>query len=148
VATSLSDRTLAGCFGDGFWVRVKMSLDLEPDSAPEPDLAVIQGLPQDCPSKPSWALLVVEIIESARNHDRSTKQRLYASNNIADYWIINLDDRQLEIHRNPAADRYETYTHRYKDVRILTLDEAVTPLALPAISIPVSRLFPPNRNAP
>src|SRR5947209_7577198 len=106
VAVALSDDALTAAFGPGFWVRVQMSLDLSPLSVPDPDLAVVPGTPRSytTASNPTTGLLVVEVSETTLAYDRNHKAGLYAAAGIADYWIVNLVGRQLEVHRDPVAD--------------------------------------------
>lgn len=50
-------------------------------------------------------------------------------------WILNLAHWQLEVHRDPAGDRYGTRT-------VLGLSEEVSPLFAPEASIRIAKLFP------
>ena len=52
---------------------------------------------------PKTAVLIVEVSDTTLKNDRIRKASLYARAGIADYWIINLVDRQLEVYRQPAA---------------------------------------------
>src|SRR5262249_25072776 len=80
------------------------SLDLSPWSVPDPDVAVVQGSPRNAsPDNPTTALLLVEVSETTLAYDRSTKASLYARAGIADYWIVNLVDRQVGVLRNPRS---------------------------------------------
>jgi Uma2 family endonuclease len=141
---SLSEDALRYAFGPGFWIRVQMSLDLTPYSVPDPDIAVVHGTPRTLPihQNPTSALLIVEVSETTLQYDRSTKGSLFARVNIADYWILNLVDRQLEVYRNPMADTAAFYGMRYAAPIILGPKDVVSPLALPNASILVADLLP------
>ncbi len=67
--------------------------------------------------------------------DRTTKQATYASNGIPEYWIVNLIDRRVEIHRQPEADGYPRVSE-------LTPADRVSPLSWPDASIAISDLLP------
>ena len=77
------------------------------DSKPEPDIALLrprddyysEGTPQ-----PSDILLVIEVADSSLDFDRDTKAALYAEAGIPEYWIVNLIDNCVEVHRGPKAD--------------------------------------------
>jgi len=56
-------------------------------------------------------LLVIEVADSSLRFDRITKSRLYASHGIADYWIVNVEDEAVEVHRDPTRRRFGL-THR------------------------------------
>lgn len=74
-------------------------------SEPEPDVTVIQGETTDYRDRHPGAaevLLVVEVADATLERDRGLKKRLYAAAGIANYWILNLVDRQLECYSEPA----------------------------------------------
>jgi Uma2 family endonuclease len=137
------DDALRNVFKRGYRVRVQLPLDLGADSDPEPDVAVVAGKPgayRD--AHPTTALLIVEIADSSLDHDRRNKGSLYASAGIADYWIVNLMDRQLEIHRDPQPDAAQPYGFGYADVRILKARDKASPLAAPRAKVAVRGLLP------
>jgi Uma2 family endonuclease len=138
----LSQKVLEGAFGAGHHVQNQSALNLGPDSEPEPDLAVIIGQLTDYTEHPTTALLIVEISDTTLSYDRNRKAALYAGAGIADYWIVNLVDRQLEIHRNPAADPAHPHGFRYTDVVIHGPGAVVSPLAAPAAKVAVNDLLP------
>ena len=128
---------------DGWIVRWQDPIALDDDSEPEPDVAIVPGTRDDYrdahPSRPS---LVVEIAESSLLFDRSHKGSVYARAGIADYWIVNLVDRVLEVSREPVPDPGARYEWRYAAIRTLGASERVTPLALPGLEIVVADLLP------
>ena len=142
VSTSLVEEVLRAAFGVGFWVRVQMPLDLGPASEPQPDVAVVPGKPRDYQDHPTTALLVIEVSETSLSYDRSQKASLYARSNLTDYWIVNLFDRQLEVHRNPVPDSSQPHGFRYAHVTVLSPGDAVSPLAVPAARVAVADLLP------
>lgn len=64
--------------------------------------------------------------------DRLDKARLYARAGIAEYWIVNVRNRQVEVHRLPTDDG-----SGYADVRPFSEGESVRPLAAPAGAPPL-----------
>ena len=75
---------------------------------PEPDLMVL-SLESEIRRKPRVheVLAVIEISDSSLNKDRGIKQRVYAKAGIPEYWIVNVNDLQLEIYRNPGPTQYK-----------------------------------------
>jgi Uma2 family endonuclease len=142
VAIGLGQAALGSIFSTDYWVRVQMSIDLKPRSAPEPDLAVIHGTPATTHSKPRSALLVVEVSETTLAYDQGRKSRLYARNMIADYWIVNLVNNQLELYRDPVKDGRRPFGFRFASVSTLRPGEWVSPIAKPDARIAVGSLFP------
>jgi Uma2 family endonuclease len=129
-------------FGPGHSVRPQGPLSLATASEPEPDVAVVRGTPRDYTAHPTTALLVVEVSESSLAYDRGDKASLYAKAGIADYWILNLIDRQLEVRRNPGPDASQTHGYGYADVTILGETESIAPLAAPQSIVAVRDLLP------
>jgi Uma2 family endonuclease len=73
---------------------------------PEPDVVVARGSIRDYSSRhpgPSDIALVIEVSDTTLSFDRSQKAREYAASGIREYWIVNLVDRQIEVHRYPQA---------------------------------------------
>jgi Uma2 family endonuclease len=124
--------------GQGLDLSPQMPLAISADSLPEPDIAVIPEDPEGdfyCAAHPTTAVLVVEIADLSLQYDREVKAELYARAGIPEYWIANLVDRQLEVHREPAGSSYASRT-------VLSLVEEIAPLFAPEASIPISHLFP------
>ena len=134
---------MATAFGEGWHPRLQAPLALGEHSEPEPDIAVVAGVPRDyVAAHPSTAALVVEVADSSLRLDRRFKAALYARAGLREYWIVNLVDRTLEVYRNPrpAADTADDWT--YGSVEVLHPPAVVTPLAAPAVQIIVSNLLP------
>lgn len=150
IAVMKTDSAVSKAFGEGYIIRRQAPIHLGPWSKPEPDVAVVSGTLEDSltAGTPTQALLVIEISDATLTVDRNKKMALYAEHEIQDYWILNLVDRQLEVHRKPiSASRRGS---RFTDVIVLKPDQQVSPLMRPDLMIKVSDLlpkFPPFRNA-
>ena len=138
------DDFLSREFGSGYWVRVQMSIDLSPHSVPDPDISVIAGgyRSHRGPGNPTSALLLVEVSDTTLSYDRRVKKSLYAASGIADYWILDLVDNQLEVYRDPIPDTRTRFGWTYASRTDLHLGDSVSPLALPSASIAVADLLP------
>ena len=140
-ALEKSRRVVDKVFGPAHWVRIQAPLHIS-QSAPEPDLAVVTGSPDDYTSHPTRALLIVEVSDTTLLGDR-WKADLYASSGTEDYWIVNIVDRQLEVRRGPLADPgVKRFGHRYSSVTTFSHDQSVAPLAMPGAAIRVADLLP------
>jgi Uma2 family endonuclease len=106
------------------------------DSAPQPDLAWLRrkGYSTQRPL-PEDVLLVVEVADSSLPKDRGEKAKLYAEAGIADYWIVNIPGRCIEVRRDPQGSSY-------RSIVVLHPGQEARPLAFPDVALPVSRLFP------
>src|SRR5919201_1159389 len=99
-AVRLVERTLARVFGEGWDVRPQGPIALDETSEPEPDVAVVRGHPRDyAAAHPADPVLVVEVPLPSLAFDRQHKASLYARAGRPEYWIVNLVDRVLEVHR-------------------------------------------------
>jgi Uma2 family endonuclease len=132
---------VAPAFAPGWHPRLHAPLALGADSEPEPDVAIVPGLPRDHLHRhPSTAALVVEIADSSLRLDRRVKSVLYARARLPEYWIANLVDGVLEVHRDPGPDPASGWGYRLR--RVLARSEVVAPLLAPAAHISVTDLLP------
>jgi Uma2 family endonuclease len=133
---------LRDAFGAGYYVRMQGPLAFGAQSEPEPDVAVVVGSREQYGAQhPSSAVLIVEVSDTTLNSDRSRKASLYARANVADYWIVNLVDRKLEVRRTPVADSSQPYGHGYTTLVELVPPATVTPLAATQVSLAVADLI-------
>ena len=128
--------TLQALFGAGHHIRVQMPLALGDNSEPESDVAVVPGKTRDyMKAHPTTAALVVEVADTTLRLDRKAKQTVYARNDIAEYWIVNLTNNTLEVYREPQGDHYHSQA-------ILNAGDMVCPLAACDQVIAVADLLP------
>ena len=79
-------------------------------SEPEPALAIVDFRDDFfAEAHLSYAHLVIEISLTTLALDRD-KADIYASANIPEYWIFNLQNRTLEVFQNPENDKYQLTT--------------------------------------
>lgn len=90
-------------YGPTFTILTQMPLNLGSNSEPEPDIAVVKGAVRELQRHPTNAELVIEVSDTTLAYDRGKKARLYAEAAISEYWIVNLLDRQIEVHRRASA---------------------------------------------
>jgi Uma2 family endonuclease len=142
-AIRLAEDALRAAFGPGWEVRPQGPIALDAESEPEPDVAVVPGSTRDYrDGHPAHAVLVVEVAESSLRRDREEKGSLYARAGIADYWIVNLVDRVLEVFREPVLEPAAPFGWRYLSVTAYGHEGSVAPLAAPGSRIPVADLLP------
>jgi Uma2 family endonuclease len=142
-AVLLVARTLERAFGDGWFVQVQSPIGLDDRSEPEPDVCVVRGSPRDYThAHPTRPELIVEVALAGLGVARGRKATAYARGAIADYWIVNLVDRVLEIHREPARPGPARRRWGYMAIQTLGADAAVAPLAAPSARVRVGDLLP------
>jgi Uma2 family endonuclease len=138
-----SARALGEAFGRGWVIRTQGPVGLDDESEPEPDVAVVPGDLDDYSREhPSRPVLTLEVSLSHLAIDRVRKGSLYARAGLADYWVLNLVNRTLEVYREPVADAEAPFGWRYARREVVTAAGRVAPLAAPTASVTVADLLP------
>jgi Uma2 family endonuclease len=114
---------------DRFRVRVQYPINLGETSQPQPDLVLYRpGIWRMQHPGAADISLVVEISESSLSFDLGEKLVLYKTAGIREYWVVDLNARQ--VHRFVAP--------QYKNE---TFSESINPIAWPDIRIDLEELF-------
>lgn len=115
--------------GERAEVQPQGPLALTNDSEPEPDVALVPiGYADELPSQ---AYLVIEVADSSLAKDRSVKAPLYASAGVPEYWIVNITDRVIEVHRDAQEGVY-------RQIFVCRPGDAVEVASFPDIRIAVA----------
>ena len=129
-------------FGTDFHARTHCPLIIGSMSEPEPDIAVVQGdFRAYRREHPATAALVLEVARSSLDFDREVKSSLYASAIVDEYWIVNLVDRCLEVHREPIAMTSARFGYGYRSRQLFQPGDVIHPVAKSDASIAVAELF-------
>jgi Uma2 family endonuclease len=127
----------------GGHVRILSPIALDGESEPEPDLSVVPGAIRDYrDDHPSRPTLLVEVADTSLTFDREHKGSLYARARVPEYWIVNLNDRVLEVYRQSGPDTSALYGWAYRAVQSLGAEEHVSPLAAPTSRISIADVLP------
>lgn len=121
------------------FVSTQDPIQLDDFSEPEPDLALVQGTVLDYVEhhpRPEQIYLVVEVADSTLKRDCEVKDKIYAQAGIADYWVLDVQNRQLHIFRNPIPTGYTSHL-------ILKEPNQVSPLAFPNLILTLTSILPP-----
>jgi Uma2 family endonuclease len=142
-AITLTMDVLRPILPDDHHLRSQLPLAVSDLSEPEPDVAVVAGTARDYRNAhPMTAALIVEVSDTTLNADRVTKAAIYARALIPEYWIININDRQLEVHRQPGPMRSHRLGHYYYVVTWYDETQTVAPLFAPQAALAVRDLLP------
>ncbi|HEY1186645.1 MAG TPA: Uma2 family endonuclease [Gemmata sp.] len=128
-------------FAGAAWVGRADPINLA-HSDPQPDVAVFPGRFEDYVAHPTTALLVVEVSDTTLAFDLTTKVELYATASIADYWVLDIPNRQLHVFRDPQPLPAGLGATAYQTHLALAPTDTVNPLAAPNASVCVSDLLP------
>ncbi|MCY7385335.1 MAG: Uma2 family endonuclease [Microcoleus sp. CAN_BIN18] len=138
-ALGRTDRLLQNLFGNLAWVRMQDPIALDDNSEPEPDIALVRIDPLDYATHhptPSEVYLIIEVADTSLTFDREIKAKAYARSGITDYWVLNVNERQLHVFREPADDGYQSEV-------ILGETASISPLQFPTVNIAIQAMLPP-----
>ncbi len=125
--------------GEAALIRTQDPIQLDDFSEPEPDLAMVRGTILDYAEqhpRPEQIYLIVEVADSTLKQDCEVKDKLYAQAGIADYWVVDVPNRQLHIFREPTPTDYARHL-------ILAEPSQATPLAFPDVVLALTAMLPP-----
>jgi Uma2 family endonuclease len=140
ITLQLLTRELFNQLGQTALIRTQAPIHLNDFSEPEPDLAIVQGSILDYANhhpQPADIYLVIEVADSTLNYDCQVKDKLYAQAGIADYWVVDVKNRQVHIFRQPTSIGYDSHL-------ILAASQTISPLAFTAVTISINSILPPT----
>ena len=114
-------------------VSVQCPVQLDDESEPEPDLALLVPLEDEFDERTLQAdevLLLIEVAHTSLEYDRRRKRPLYARSGIRELWIVDLDERVVEVCRRPGPDGYAS-VETARPGQVLGVE------ALPGVEVPV-----------
>jgi len=107
---------------------------LKSESMPEPDVFWIDAAHRRGRPTSKVIPLVIEVAVTSMDHDLVTKQRLYAIEQIAEYWVVAPDTETVIVHREPVGERYGK-------VETICIGQSVSPICIPEASLDLNWLF-------
>jgi Uma2 family endonuclease len=133
------------CYFAPEYLQSEAPIDIAEDdnetNAPEPDLAILtrpdEAFLTDAPTA-SDVSLVVEVADSTLHRDLGAKARLYAKAGIPEYWVVDIEGRQVHVHRDP-----DTANETWQSIMILEDTQSVAPLANQNATIAIADIVPP-----
>jgi Uma2 family endonuclease len=90
---------------DAFRVRPQCAFAAGEWSEPEPDFAIVRA-DDTLEDHPSEALLIIEVADSSLRRDRGWKQAIYAKAGVPEYWVVNAQDRTVEVYTEPTPNGF------------------------------------------
>jgi len=94
-------------------VQVQGPVRLGEHSEPEPDLTLLRpsaDFYRDRAPGAGDVLLIVEVSDTTQRYDRRVKVPLYARHGVPEVWVIDLENRLVHFHRQPAGETYAGIT--------------------------------------
>jgi Uma2 family endonuclease len=103
----------------------------------QPDLALLRP-PRDAYRKtvPASAdvLLVIEVADTSLERDRAIKLPRYATLDIREVWIVDIEGQAVEVYRAPTPSGY-------RDAQRVALDGHVSPAAFADLRVSVAEIL-------
>ena len=105
------------------------------DSEPQPDIAVVKlptSLYDTRHPHPEEVYLLIEVADTTLEKDLEYKQITYARANIIEYWVVNVEARQLIVFQQSSATCYQ--------IKQTFSQGTLYPLAFPDLAVSVEAL--------
>jgi len=127
-ALSYLNALIVNALGDRFTLASDTMLFLKEKDMRAPDITVVPDETPDGFFEPKDVLLCIEIASASLDKDMTTKAVEYARHGIPEYWVVDLPNRLLHIHRAPGPAGYSTITSQ-------GWEETVHPHCAPDVAI-------------
>lgn len=95
-----------GALDTGLAAIIEATVAMPPHNAPEPDLILTSEPDGEGPIPLASVQMLVEIADSSQAHDLGTKVRVYAENNVPEYWAVDLKAGVLHQMWAPSGEGY------------------------------------------
>ncbi len=119
---------------DSVMVSIQNPIYLGEYSEPQPDILLIRRKEYYKLPNPDDIFLIIEVAESSVDYDRETKIPLYAKSGIKEVWLIDLNNKCIEIYQEPSSFGYDSISEKYSS-------DNISPLTFPEIKVDVEYVF-------
>jgi Uma2 family endonuclease len=95
--------------GDDAILSIQNSVQLNDYSEPQPDVALLSPRTdyyEQALARPDDILLLIEVSDTSLDYDREQKLPRYAASNVAEVWIIDVDQQIIEQYSQPMQGQY------------------------------------------
>ncbi len=114
-------------------VRVQNPVRLPGETELYPDFAVVpprNDYYRDTLPTSAEVQLVIEVADSSLSYDRNTKATLYARAGIAEFWLVDVSTKSVEVYCKPGSRGYSDLSYR-------RLGESISPVAFPSVEVSI-----------
>ncbi|MEM9218767.1 MAG: Uma2 family endonuclease [Cyanobacteria bacterium P01_F01_bin.150] len=128
---------LRECLGRRALIRDAKPITLPScNSEPEPDIAVVVPNREVYCNRhpyPDDIFLLIEYANTSLEKDLNEKRKTYAKAGIQEYWVVDLNRRQVLVLRQPQGGDYTVET--------VVVEGDISPIAFPDITVKIKRLL-------
>ena len=118
-------------------VSVQNPVALSRHREPQPDLALVEGLPPGRLPGPAEIALAVEVADTSLTYDRERKLPLYAEAGIPEAWLVDLTDDTIEVYSEPGPRGYGRVARFEREGRVVSA-------TLPGLTFNAAEALPPK----
>ncbi len=118
-------------------VSVQDPVELDDNSAPQPDVALLKKRDDfylNSGPNPRDIFLIIEVADTTIKSDRDIKIPLYAEVNINEVWLVDTNNQLIEVYRQP-------FNGVYRQKQTFFLGDNISILAFPDVNIAVNDVF-------
>jgi Uma2 family endonuclease len=117
-------------------ISVQSPIQLNDESAPQPDIAVLRRREYESLATPEDVFFLVEVADSSRTYDRDVKFPYYAAAGISEAWLVDLIANVIERHSDPREGRY-------CQIFVAGISDTISSTVLPDLAFPVTAVIGP-----
>jgi Uma2 family endonuclease len=102
---------LAALVGVSGIISIQDPVVLDDLSEPEPDVVLLRPRPdfyEHGHPRASDVLLLIEVSDTTLKYDRQVKMPLYARAGVEEFWVVNLQDEEVEVYTRPSGGAYQS----------------------------------------
>lgn len=117
--------------------QVQDPIALSEATEPQPDIAIVRFREDEyVGGHPSArdVLLVIEVADSSLEFDRGTKARLYARGGVPEYWVVDVPQRVVYVHRSAGPQGYG-------EIRTIRPPARIDLSQIPGLAVPLDQII-------
>lgn len=106
------------------------------NSEPEPDIAIVKSHSHNYKNRHPFSediFLLIEVSNKTLSYDLSEKKNIYAKEGIKEYWVVDINNRQIHVFFNPANNDYLVKNNLSTGI--------ITPQFFPDLQLLIEELF-------
>ena len=133
--THRSERRIERLLGEKFEVRCQHPVRLGISSEPVPDVSIVKPKNYTAHPSPADTFLIMEVAKSSLQEDLGRKKLMYAAAAIPEYWVLDLNARELHTFNRPKRGDYTEH-------RVFAADQTAQSATLKPLKVKVVDLLP------
>ncbi len=118
-------------------IDIQNPLELDNLSEPQPDVALLKPRADfyaTAHPQSKDIFLIIEVADKTVKSDREVKIPLYAENQIAEVWLVDINGESIEVYREPRNNKYQT-------VFYFRRGQTLSPLVFSRVNIAVNDIL-------